>query len=470
MASSAPAPRRDRKEGVRGEACVPPRDRAEGEGGGGVIPLALEDVRRLASGDLRTTNADRVTGVQIDSRRIEPGDLFVGVGRGSKYVDDALAAGAAAVLVPDDAFAALAALAGEVRRRSSAKVVAITGSTAKTSTKDILGALCTPHARTVVAEGSQNNELGLPLTLCRLEPDTEAAIVEMGMRGVGQIAELSAVARPDIGVITSVGPVHLELLGTVERVAQAKAELIDALPPGGTAVVRAGERHLDPYLQREDIEIVRFGDGGQFSLRSFEPHEGFSKLEIEASGVSLELEMSFSGRHNATNALAALAAYYALGLPLRKAQRGARQVRLSRWRGEEVPLPGEGILINDCYNANPLSMAAALEHLADRAGEHRKVAVLGDMAELGPGAPAYHREIGAAASRAGVDVLLAVGPLARSYLEGARGVPSTRWAPTVDQGLAALRQLLQPGDFVLVKGSRSMGLEAIGEAVAVVPA
>jgi UDP-N-acetylmuramoyl-tripeptide--D-alanyl-D-alanine ligase len=435
-----------------------------------VIPLSINEVQRLAPGDLRTTGADRVTGVQIDSRRIEPGDLFVAVGRGAEYVDEALAAGAGAALVPEDAFAALAALATEVRSRSSARVVAITGSTAKTSTKDILGALCGPHARTVVAEGSQNNELGLPLTLCRLEPDTEVAIVEMGMRGVGQIAELCDIAKPDVGVITTVGPVHLELLGTIERVAQAKAELVESLPAGGTAVVPAGERQLEPYLSREDIEIFRFGDGGEVSLSYFAARDGRSRLKVEAFGRPLTIEFSFSGRHNATNALAALAAYNALGLPLGKAQRGARQVKLSRWRGEEAPLPGDGVLINDCYNANPLSMAAALEHLVERAGERRKVAVLGDMAELGPGAASYHREVGAAASRAGVDVLLAVGPLAKSYLDGARGVPVTRWAPTVEQGLTALRQLLQPGDCVLVKGSRAMGLEAIGEAVAVVPA
>ena len=435
-----------------------------------MIPLSIDDVQRLAPGVLRTTGPDRVTGVQIDSRRIEPGDLFVAVGRGADYVDEALAAGAGAALVPEDAFAALAALATEVRSRSSALVVAITGSTAKTSTKDILGALCTPHARTVVAEGSQNNELGLPLTLCRLEPDTEVAIVEMGMRGVGQIAELCDIAKPDVGVITTVGPVHLELLGTIERVAQAKAELVESLPAGGTAVVPAGERQLEPYLSREDIEIVRFGEGGDVSLSYFAARDGRSRLKVEAFGRPLTIEFSFSGRHNATNALAALAAYNALGLPLGKAQRGARQVKLSRWRGDEAPLPGDGVLINDCYNANPLSMTAALEHLVERAGERRKVAVLGDMAELGPGAASYHREVGAAASRAGVDVLLAVGPLAKTYLDGARGVPVTRWAPTVEQGLTALRQLLQPGDCVLVKGSRAMGLEAIGEAVAVVPA
>ncbi|HEY3069365.1 MAG TPA: UDP-N-acetylmuramoyl-tripeptide--D-alanyl-D-alanine ligase [Gaiellaceae bacterium] len=436
-----------------------------------MIELTLEEVSKLAPGKLRRAEgAERITGVRIDSRRVEPGDLFVAVGRGVEFVDEALEAGAAAALVPEDAFGALAALAKEVRSRSAAKVVAVTGSTAKTSTKDILGALCAPHARTVVAEGSQNNEIGLPLTLCRLEPDTEVAIVEMGMRGVGQIAELCEVARPDIGVITTVGPVHLELLGTIERVAQAKAELIDALPAGGTAVVPAGESPLDLYLTREDIEIVRFGEGGEVSLSYFAAQNGRSKLKVTAFGRPLTIEFSFAGRHNAVNALAALAAYHALGLPLKKAQRGARRVQLSRWRGEEAPLPGDGILINDCYNANPLSMTAALEHLVERAGERRKVAVLGDMAELGPGAPSYHREVGAAASRAGVDVLLAVGPLARAYLDGARGVPVTRWAPTVEQGLASLRQLLQPGDCVLVKGSRAMGLEAIGEAVAVVPA
>jgi UDP-N-acetylmuramoyl-tripeptide--D-alanyl-D-alanine ligase len=292
----------------------------------------------------------------------------------------------------------------------------------------------------------------------------------MGMRGLGQIAELCETAQPEIGVITKIGPVHLELLGTVDRVAQAKAELIEALPPGGTAVVPAGDEFLEPYLKRDDVDIIRFGPGGEVELLSFTPLEQGSRLEIEAFGKKLTLEMSFSSRYNATNALAALAAYRALGLPLGRAGKGAREIQLSRWRGEEAPLPGDGLLINDAYNANPLSMAAALEHLAERAGERRKVAVLGDMAELGPGAAAYHREVGAAAARAGVQALVAVGPLAREYLQGARGVPETRWTPTVEGGLTALRAVLRPGDCVLVKGSRAMGLEAIADALAVVPA
>ncbi|MGH3022937.1 MAG: UDP-N-acetylmuramoyl-tripeptide--D-alanyl-D-alanine ligase [Gaiellaceae bacterium] len=436
-----------------------------------MIPLALDEVERLAPGRLqRAAGAVEATGVTVDSRKTATGDLFVAVGRGEDFAREAFAAGAAAALVPEDAFGALAALARAVRERSRAQVVAVTGSTAKTSTKDILGALCAPHARTVVAEGSQNNEIGLPLTLCRLEEDTGVAIVEMGMRGLGQIAELCDIALPDVGIVTSVGPVHLELLGTVERVAQAKAELIESLPPGGTAVVPAGEAYLEPYLEREEIRVFRFGDGGDVRLSYFAAHGESARLRVEAFGRPLTLEFSFSSRYNATNALAALAAFHALGLPLGKAQKGARHVRLSRLRGEELELPGGGTLINDCYNANPLSMAAALDHLRERCRGARKVAVLGDMAELGPRGPSYHREIGAATARAGVEVLVAVGPLARGYVQGARGVPLTRWAPTVEQGLAALRSVLRPGDCVLVKGSRSMGLEVIGEAIAVVPA
>jgi UDP-N-acetylmuramoyl-tripeptide--D-alanyl-D-alanine ligase len=234
--------------------------------------------------------------------------------------------------------------------------------------------------------------------------------------------------------------------------------------------VPAGESYLEPYLDRDDIEVARFGDGGDVSLSYFAARGGSARIRVEAFGRPLTLEFSFGSRYNATNALAAIAAYHALGLPLGKLQKGARHVQLSRLRGEEVPLPEGGVLINDCYNANPLSMAAALEHLQQRAGSSRKVAVLGDMAELGAGAPAYHREVGAGAARAGVDVLVAVGPLARGYVQGARGVQVTRWAPTVEQGLAALRSVLRPGDFVLVKGSRAMGLEVIAEAVAVVPA
>lgn len=435
-----------------------------------MIPLALEEVAALCPGTLRARpGALEVTGLEIDSRRIQPGDLFVAVRGGVAFVDAALERGAAAALLPDDAHQALAALGRAVRERSAACVVGITGSTGKTSTKDILASLLRPHRRTVASEQSHNNEIGLPLTLTRIQEDTEVVVAEMGTRGLGQVAELCAVARPDHAVITQIGPAHLELFGTVERVAQAEAEIVAALPPGATVVAPAGERLLEPWLCRADVRVVTYGETGEVRLAGFRADE-HAHLEVEAFGERLELEFSFRARHNATNALAALAAFHALGLPLAAAADGAREVSLSRFREEEVPLPGGGLLINDCYNANPVSMAAALDHLAERARHRRRVAVLGDMAELGPEAPAYHGSVGAAAAHAGVEVLVAVGELARGYLDGAEPVPTRLWAPSAAEAVSVLRAILAPGDCVLLKGSRSMGLETIAEALAGVAA
>ena len=407
-----------------------------------MIPLEIAVLDGLGELDAR---ADNVTGVQVDSRRIQPGDLFVAVGAGAEFRGDALARGAAATLVPDNAFAALAHIGRAVRDRSDAQIVGITGSMGKTSTKDILAALCTPSARTVAAEASFNNEIGVPLTLCRLEPDTEVCILELAMRGFGQIAELCEIARPEIGVITNIGPVHLELVESVEGVARAKGELIEALPPGGTAVVPSGFP-----VERDDIAVVRPDEPDA------EPHDGRTVV----GGVSF----NFTARHQVQNAAAALAALGALGLPHPERV----EVDFSRWRGEEGELPGGGLLINDAYNANPVSMRAALAHLETTAAGRRRVAILGDMAELGTGAPAYHQEIGREAARHGVEALLAVGELARGYLGG--GVPVTSWAPDAETAAAEAAELVQPGDIVLVKASRAVGLERVAEALAAVSA
>jgi UDP-N-acetylmuramoyl-tripeptide--D-alanyl-D-alanine ligase len=406
-----------------------------------MIPLQTSLLAGLGQVDAR---ADEFTGVQVDSRRIVPGDLFVAVGAGSGFVDDALSRGAAATLVPTDAFAALARLGSEVRDRSTARVVGITGSMGKTSTKDILAALCTPVARTVAAEASFNNEIGVPLTLCRLEPDTEVCILELAMRGFGQIAELAAIARPDIGVITNVGPVHLELVESIEGVTRAKGELIAALPPGGTAIVPA-----DFEVTRNDVEVVNVA----------KPDVRVEDGRTIVGGVSF----NFTAAHQVQNAATALAAFDALGLP-----RPARvDVDFSRWRGDEGELPGGGLLINDAYNANPVSMRAALTYLVERAEGRRLVAILGDMAELGRTGPQYHREVGAAAVELGIDELLAVGELARGYLEaGGHG----RWVPNVHAALRELDEVVRPGDAVLVKGSRAIGLEAVADALTKVPA
>ena len=413
-----------------------------------MIPLRIDEIAALAPGALEAAPGVReVTGVQVDSRRIRPGDLFVAVGRGGEFRQDALARGAAAALVPDDAFAAFAALGGAVRERSQARVVGITGSTGKTSTKDILAALCRPAARTVAAEASFNNEIGVPLTLCRLEPETEVCILELAMRGFGQIADLCRIARPDVGLITNVGPVHLELVGSPEGVLRAKSELVAALPPGGTAIVPEGFP-----VERDDVHVVLL----------IEPETEMQDDRTVVGGVSF----NFQARHQAANAAAALAALDALGLP-----RPERvEIEFSRWRGEELPLPGGGLLINDSYNANPVSMRAALAHLSIRAGERRRVAVLGDMAELGPGAPAFHREIGEEVTRHGVGALVAVGELARGYLDGAAAVPVTRWAPDASAAIPAVEEVVQPGDCVLVKASRAVGLDAVAEALTAVAA
>jgi UDP-N-acetylmuramoyl-tripeptide--D-alanyl-D-alanine ligase len=421
------------------------------------LPLAeVEPLGRLT----RAGWADDATGMQVDSRRIEEGDLFVVVGSGGDFAKHAFARGAAAVLYPDDEFAALAAIGAAVRGRSEARVVGITGSTGKTSTKDILAALCAPHARIVAAEGGHNNEVGLPLTLARVEADTEIVIAEMGMRGLGQIAALCEVARPDIGIVTGIGPVHLELLGSVENVARAKAEIIGALPPDGIAIAPAGVEELERYFG--DREVRLFGPGGSAFVEAFDVVDGQANVGLEVRGTKLELRFNFTARHHADNALAALLAYEALGLPLERAQEGADRIAFSRWRGEETPLPGEGLLINDAYNANPVSMEAALKHLTARASGRRRVAVLGEMAELGPDAAAYHRDVGAIAA-ANSDVVVAVGDLSREYLRA--GAAEELHVTTVDEAIGALDGLLRPGDVVLVKASRSAGLERIAESL-----
>jgi UDP-N-acetylmuramoyl-tripeptide--D-alanyl-D-alanine ligase len=406
-----------------------------------MIPLETQLLDGLGDVDAR---AEQFTGVQVDSRRVTAGDLFVAVDRGSDFLDDAVARGASVTLVPTDAFAALARIGRTVRDRSSARVVGITGSMGKTSTKDILAALCAPSARTIAAEASYNNEIGVPLTLCRLEPDTEICILELAMRGFGQIAELCEIAQPHIGVVTNVGPVHLELVDSIEGVQRAKGELISALPAGGTAIVPA-----DFPVTRDDIEVARIGE------QEVEVREGRTVVD----GVSF----NFTARHQAQNAATALAALTALGLPRPESV----DVDFTRWRGDEDELPGGGLLINDAYNANPVSMRAALTYLVERAGDRRRVAILGDMAELGRTAQDYHREVGEAAAELGIDELLAVGELARGYLEG--GV-SGRWVANVHDALRDVEELVRPGDVVLVKASRAVGLEAVAAALSHVPA
>lgn len=438
-----------------------------------MIPLSTGEIAALTGGD--TADDTVVRGVTVDSRQVANGDLFVALQGsrtdGSEFVDAALAAGAAAALVArahagprriavDDPLLALGELAAEVRRRSGAVVVAVTGSTGKTSTKDILRALLAPHLETVASRENENNELGVPLTVCRIEPDTGAVVAELAMRGLGQIAYLGRIVQPRIAIITGIGPVHLELLGTIENVAAAKAEVLADLEPGGAAVVPFAEPLLAPHLEGRDIRLVTFGEqpGADVRLDAFRRRSlTDGEAEITVHGRTITLPVNFTSHHNALNLTAAVAAYDAAGLPLDEVGRGSASVQFSRWRGETLELPGGGVLIADCYNANPTSMRAAVRHLADVADGRRTVAVLGDMAEIGQAAEEHHRLLAEQLDGLGIQQVVAVGPLSKAY--------GGAWFATVDDAVDALPAIVRPGDAVLVKASRSMGLEAVVEAL-----
>ena len=416
----------------------------------------------------------------VDSRLVGRGDLFVGLTGantdGGLFLADALARGAWGVLgraeqvellerdgsvgvllACGDPLAALASLARSWRRELDAKVVAITGSTGKTSTKDILAALLSPALETVASPLNHNTEIGLPLAILGAPRGTEALVLELAMRGVGQIAELTAICEPDVGVVVNVGPAHLELLGSLEAIAAAKGELLEGLTSGACAVVPAGESLLDPFL-REDLDVVHFGDDGDVAV-----------LESGASGVLFALgarrvllEPGFRARHLLSDLCAALAAARAIGVEVAD---GPLEVSFSGLRGERVSLPGGVLVINDCYNANPMSMSAALDELVATAAG-RRVAVLGDMLELGADHERrYHLELGESASRAGVALLVTVGSRAAWAGESFTGGEHL-YARDAGEAAALLRARLEPGDTVLVKGSRGVALERVAEALA----
>jgi UDP-N-acetylmuramoyl-tripeptide--D-alanyl-D-alanine ligase len=422
---------------------------------------------RLVSGEPDAPGPRRAV---VDSRAAEPGDLFVGL-RGSRvdgadFAAAALERGAWGVVVEraradavdggdkpliavEDPLAALAALARAWRRALAARVVAITGSTGKTSTKDIVTAMLAPHLRVHATRENLNTEIGLPLTILEAARGTQCLVLELAMRGAGQIAELTRICEPDVGLIVNVGPVHLELLGTLERVAAAKAELIAGLRPGAACVVPAREPLLARHL-RDDLAVTTFGAGGDVRLVSFDGRTA----TIDARGDRIEIALPYSEPYNLLNTVAAAAATRALGVE----PPAALEVRFSSLRGAVVELEGGVTVVNDCYNANPMSMRAALEHLAASPAA-RRVAVLGRMAELGPDEARFHRELGDLADRLGIDVLITVGEAALAIAEAFDGERYA--AATPEEARLLLDEIALPGDRVLVKGSRSAGLERV---------
>jgi UDP-N-acetylmuramoyl-tripeptide--D-alanyl-D-alanine ligase len=418
----------------------------------------------------------------IDSREAGAGALFVGLRGehvdGGSFAPQALASGAwgvlagpehvgppaaqgAAVLAVDDPLKALQRLATAWRRELGARVIGVTGSTGKTSTKDLLNLVLAPHRATVASRANYNTEIGLPLEILSAPAGTEVLVLEMAMRGTGQIAELAQIAEPDVGVIVSVGPVHLELLGTVEAIAAAKAELIAALSPTGTAIIPVHEPLLEPHL-RPDVRTITFGDGGDVRLIDADGE----RLTIDLLGETFSVEVSFDQAHLRRNLLAALAAADAIGVR----PSGRVELQAMAGRGQRVALPDGVTVIDDCYNANPMSMRAALDDLtvvAERGGHPRKVAVLGDMLELGPTERAFHHEIGHAADDHGVDLLITVGPRAAAMTE--RFSREAHSVPDATEAASLVPSLIHPGDAILIKASRGVGLELVCRALISAP-
>jgi UDP-N-acetylmuramoyl-tripeptide--D-alanyl-D-alanine ligase len=420
----------------------------------------------------------------IDSSVTGPGDLFFGLRGanrdGGEFAPAAIEAGAWGVVVGpghaepvmlsfptdsegklnsgawvfavEDPLAAMQALARAWRRALGARVLGVTGSVGKTSVKDIARSLI--PGRVHANRENLNTEIGLPLTILEAPEETETLVLEMAMRGAGQIAELGAIAEPDVAVITNVGPVHIELLGSIAAIAAAKAEILDALPEHGTAVVPVQAGELEPHLARVAHQL-RFGAGGDVEAAEVRIGEGVTEALVATPRGCQLFHFPFTEAHNLTNALAAIAAAVALGADPADMADGAASIGFSSFRGERLEL-GDGIvLVNDCYNANPVSMRAALDHLATL-GAPRTIAVLGEMGELGSDAPGYHREVGEHARADGVDFLIGVG-------EPARGYDPDELVAGPGEAAELLAARLEPGDAVLVKGSRSAGLESLAE-------
>jgi UDP-N-acetylmuramoyl-tripeptide--D-alanyl-D-alanine ligase len=453
-----------------------------------MIPLPLPDVvdavdARLAGPAPR--DGHTVEAVATDSRQLEHGALFVALrgehADGHDHAAGAVDAGASAVLVERpldldvpqlvvaDTWAALAALGAEVRRRVAPVTVAVTGSVGKTTVKDLTAAALRSQRRTVAARGSFNNELGVPLTLLELTHDSEVLVTEIGARHVGDIATLAPLVAPSVSIVTAVAGVHLEVFGTIDDVARAKAELVEALGPEGTAVLNMADPRVAAMADRAPSVLGVALDDPAADVHAvdvrLDRHARPTATAVTPWGRA-EVTLPIAGRHHVGNALFALAVAGHLGLDLDAAAAAMADAPVSRWRGEVVDAGGV-VVVNDAYNANPTAVAAALETLVavERDGG-RTVAVLGVMAEIGPTHDEEHRRVGRLAVEAGVDELVVVGADAAAMAEGARAAGGATEVAEVPDAAAALTHLLPrvaPGDVVLVKASRVGGLETVAD-------
>lgn len=456
-----------------------------------MIALSLAEIASVVGGqthDIPDPSAQVHGPVVIDSRKVEDGSLFAAfVGErvdGHDYADQAVRAGAVAVLaqrpvgvpsiVVEDVQTALGALARHVVQRLGATLVALTGSAGKTSTKDLIAQVLRSKAPTVFTPGSLNNEIGLPLTALTATEETRFLVLEMGARGIGHIAYLTDLTPPKIGLVLNVGTAHIGEFGGREQIAQAKGELVEALPADGAAILNADDPLVRAMASRTKAKVLLFGESGEADVRAENVRlmdSGQPAFMLHTPSGASEVTMRLYGEHHVSNALAAAAVAHELGMSATEIATALSEAgSLSRWRMEVTERPDGVTIVNDAYNANPESMRAALRALAAMGKGRRTWAVLGKMAELGDEALAEHDAVGRLAVRLNVGKLVAVGGREASWLqlgaynEGSWGEESVH-VSDAQAAVDLLRSELRPGDVVLVKASRSVGLESVAQAL-----
>ncbi len=456
--------------------------------------VSLREVARATGGTLEGPGKVSISSVFTDTRG-EAGDLFIALEGerfdGHEFLARAVELGAVAALVRKgnenlaelrrlhpgfplvlvkDTVRAMGDLAARVLRSLDLMVAAVTGTTGKTCTKDYLLSVLSTTFRAAGSAGSYNNEVGLPLTIFALGARDRALVAEMGARRPGDIERLAEIARPEFGIITNVGPGHLELFGSEEAVADTKAELARALPASGLLVLNADDPWTGKISRRTKARVVRFGTGraGEFRGAAISlDRSGRPSFELRFDGFCETVKLPGVGRHQVPNALAAAACAVAMGVPAERVPGGLERMVSSRWRMEILEAPGGFTIINDAYNANPRSMEAALATLAEMGSDRRTVAVMGPMAELGSQSARYHDEAGVSVVENDVDLLVTVGRRARPYASAALGGGMPRGSvfrcDDMDEAAGLLAQVLEPGDLVLVKASRVFGLDRLAE-------
>lgn len=451
-----------------------------------MIKLTLRELATVVGGSILQGNPDwQFENVTIDSRSVKQGELFVAIKGerfdGHDFIEQAIQAGAKGVIVErelqtagevavvmvDNTLTALGSIARANRSKLNIPVIGITGSNGKTTTKDLTAVILEQQFEVVKTEGNFNNEIGLPLTLLKIATTTEAAVVEMGMRGLGQIQQLADIALPTIGIVTNVGQSHIELLGTQENIARAKSELIQALPEDGVAILNGDDELVRSMRNQTKARVVCFGIDNvhnDYLAKNIKAYSEGSRCEIycRSDGTTFEIELPIPGRHNILNALAAIAVAKELGVSNEVIRTGLSKIVLTGKR-LNITKTRDYWIIDDTYNASPTSMKAALDVLAEFKHPGQKIAVLADMLELGVQSPQFHYEVGVYAGKLGIDRLYAFGSLAKSYVEGYQSILNTPACYFTDKQklLTELQAVLQPGDLVLIKGSRGMHMEEI---------